>query len=133
MNYSKKLKDPRWQKKRLKILERDNWTCQHCGDTETELQVHHWKYNGEPWEANDSDLATLCKDCHGSVESLKFLKKVDLQQCQVIKQILLEGSVVFIYMLPKGVLINTQLGSCYQFTYIIKDNIDQLIEHYQNG
>ena len=27
-DYSEKLKDPRLQKKRLQILERDNWTCQ---------------------------------------------------------------------------------------------------------
>jgi hypothetical protein len=25
--YSDKLKDPRWQKKRLQIMERDNWCC----------------------------------------------------------------------------------------------------------
>ena len=32
MGYSEKLKDPRWQKKRLEILERDNFRCQYCGD-----------------------------------------------------------------------------------------------------
>ena len=26
MSYSDKLKDPRWQRKRLEIFERDNWT-----------------------------------------------------------------------------------------------------------
>lgn len=30
--YKEKLKDPRWQKKRLQIFERDDWCCQKCGD-----------------------------------------------------------------------------------------------------
>jgi 5-methylcytosine-specific restriction endonuclease McrA len=33
--YGDKLKDPRWQKRRLEIFKRDEWTCQQCGDTET--------------------------------------------------------------------------------------------------
>jgi len=28
LTYSEKLKDPRWQKKRLEILSRDNFTCE---------------------------------------------------------------------------------------------------------
>lgn len=64
--YSGKLKDPRWQKKRLEILERDNWECQICGDNESTLIVHHYKYSGEPWEVEDKYLKTLCEDCHDS-------------------------------------------------------------------
>lgn len=65
-NYSEKLKDPRWQKKRLKILERDKWTCQSCFDTENTLHVHHMKYvyGLEPWEIEDQFLITLCASCH---------------------------------------------------------------------
>lgn len=66
-DYKRKLADPRWQKKRLKILERDNWTCQKCGDTKTELQIHHEKYTGQPWDAPDEDLVTLCANCHESI------------------------------------------------------------------
>ena len=62
--YPEKLKSPKWQKKRLEVLNRDNFTCQHCGDTETELHVHHLKYSREPHEAPLEDLATLCKICH---------------------------------------------------------------------
>jgi len=63
-NYSEKLKSPKWQKKRLEILQRDNFTCQICTDSETELHVHHKKYTGEPFEAPAEDLITLCKCCH---------------------------------------------------------------------
>lgn len=65
MNYSEKLKHPKWQKKRLEILNRDNFTCKLCGDTETELHVHHLKYSGpNPENAPNEYLETLCKVCH---------------------------------------------------------------------
>ena len=64
--YSEKLKDPRWQKKRLEIFQRDEYTCQICGDTESTLAVHHYKYSGEPWEIDNKYLKTLCEDCHES-------------------------------------------------------------------
>lgn len=64
--YSEKLKDPRWQKKRLEILERDNWECKSCSDTENTLHVHHKFYENkkEPWEYDNECLITLCADCH---------------------------------------------------------------------
>jgi len=64
MTYSQKLKDPRWQKKRLKVLERDEITCQCCYDSESTLVVHHLKYSGEPWEIEEKYLLTLCESCH---------------------------------------------------------------------
>jgi len=42
--YFEKFKDPRWQKKRLEIMERDQWTCQDCGSTDRSLNVHHMRY-----------------------------------------------------------------------------------------
>lgn len=69
--YSDKLKNPLWQRKRLEILNRDDFTCCKCGDKETELHVHHLKYTGEPHEAPNEDLETLCKDCHRLVENLR--------------------------------------------------------------
>lgn len=62
--YSKKLLDPRWQRRRLEILQRDNWQCQICHNEEATLNVHHRWYVGEPWEAPDAALVTLCEDCH---------------------------------------------------------------------
>lgn len=68
--YSEKLKSPKWQKKRLEILSRDNFTCLGCGDTETELHVHHVKYTKEPYNAPNEDLQTLCKHCHVVIEMI---------------------------------------------------------------
>jgi 5-methylcytosine-specific restriction endonuclease McrA len=64
--YQEKLKDPRWQKKRLVILSRDNFTCLFCGSTDKTLHIHHIEYEKgkEPWEYNNDWLKTLCCDCH---------------------------------------------------------------------
>jgi hypothetical protein len=64
--YLAKLRDPRWQKKRLEILSRDEWKCKICGDPTTTLHVHHRYYSDgkEPWEYAKAALATLCEPCH---------------------------------------------------------------------
>lgn len=68
--YSEKLKDPRWQRRRLEILNRDEFTCQKCGDKENTLHVHHrwYKFGKEPWEYPDEILITLCHNCHEEEE-----------------------------------------------------------------
>lgn len=71
MTYAEKLLDPRWQKKRLEVLNRDNWTCCNCGCADTTLHVHHEKYSGNPWEAKMHQLTTLCKNCHFIEEYIK--------------------------------------------------------------
>lgn len=69
MDYKEKLKDPRWIKRRREIMERDNHRCMICGEDMSMLNVHHLHYrnDAEPWEYNDSELATLCEDCHKMV------------------------------------------------------------------
>ena len=64
--YSELLRSPMWQKKRLEIMQRDNFTCQYCGCEGRELQVHHRVYHkgAKPWEYDDSELITLCNQCH---------------------------------------------------------------------
>jgi len=64
--YAEKLRDPRWQKKRLEIFERDGWACKCCGAASETLHVHHRRYlfGREPWDNPQSDLVTLCETCH---------------------------------------------------------------------
>lgn len=73
MDYYQQLRHPLWQKKRLAILNRDNFTCQICSDTKTNLQIHHLSYNGFPWETPSSDLITLCENCHKKAEQIKSI------------------------------------------------------------
>jgi hypothetical protein len=66
MTYAEKLQDPRWQKKRLEILQQGSWTCAGCFSTTNMLHVHHKVYlpDREPWDYPDDHLEVLCKDCH---------------------------------------------------------------------
>ena len=71
MTYSQKLREPRWQRKRLEILSRDNWTCKFCYSTEKNLQVHHVVYRKiDPWDYPDYLYQTLCEDCHAIRQEL---------------------------------------------------------------
>ena len=66
MTYAEKLKDPRWQKMRLTILNRDEFRCVNCGDDDKTLNVHHlfYKKNCDPWDYPETSLITLCNNCH---------------------------------------------------------------------
>lgn len=64
-DYFEKLKDPRWQRKRLCVMERDQFKCRDCGSESKTLHVHHLAYQGKnPWDAGDDVLLTLCNECH---------------------------------------------------------------------
>lgn len=64
--YAQKLLDPRWQRKRLEVLDRAKWACETCGDESSPLHVHHgfYRYGTEPWDYPDSSLHCLCEACH---------------------------------------------------------------------
>lgn len=47
---------------RNRILRRDNHTCQHCGDTGTEID--HINNQRGPHYDTDANLQTLCPSCH---------------------------------------------------------------------
>lgn len=65
-SYWEKLKDPRWQKKRLEALQAADFACQCCYDSKETLHVHHKQYfkGREPWEYEIDQLAVLCETCH---------------------------------------------------------------------
>lgn len=79
MTYEEELKDVRWLLKRIEIYTRDNFRCHLCGGT-YDLQVHHIRYkkNCRPWEYDNSNLITLCGNCHDkSHHSEKLVLKGD--------------------------------------------------------
>lgn len=59
--------DPRWQRLRLQVMDRDAWRCVACGDTKSTLHVHHKRYCGDIWDSPPEDLQTLCNSCHMSL------------------------------------------------------------------
>jgi 5-methylcytosine-specific restriction endonuclease McrA len=64
--YAEQLKDPRWQRKRLEILSRADFTCEQCGSTDRTLHVHHKFYakGALAWEYRNFQLKALCESCH---------------------------------------------------------------------
>jgi 5-methylcytosine-specific restriction endonuclease McrA len=70
-SYSDKLKDPRWQKKRLQIFRRDDFQCRCCGNDKEALHAHHLIYirGKEPWDYARRLLITLCETCHAKAHS----------------------------------------------------------------
>ena len=62
--------DERWKMLADKIRELDHHQCKMCGAKNVELHVHHLSYPPPPfhiWDASDSELVTLCKDCHDKI------------------------------------------------------------------
>jgi hypothetical protein len=69
MTYQEQLKHPNWQRKRLEILHRDNFTCTNCGSKEKQLHVHHGAYISgyKIWDYHEWSLHTLCNTCHSVI------------------------------------------------------------------
>jgi hypothetical protein len=98
LSYKEQLQHPLWQKKRLEIMQRDNFTCRYCSSIENQLHVHHLIYlkNIHIWEYPDNLLLTLCNKCHsmesedgyiaslgiGLITDLSLLCDMDIQQLQ---------------------------------------------------
>lgn len=70
--YAQLLRHPRWQRRRLEIMQSRGWACENCGDAETELHVHHTDYRSghKPWEYPDDLLKCLCERCHRFIHGL---------------------------------------------------------------
>ena len=74
---------------RQMVLERDNWTCQICGKTikEAQLHVHHMDpVTQNPMFQNDmGSCITLCEGCHKMVHKQHGCRYVDLR-CKKVDQ-----------------------------------------------
>lgn len=132
MNYSEKLKDPRWQKKRLEILSRDNFTCQCCGDKDTSLHIHHSKYTGEPWEAPNEDLKTLCEHCHYCID-VESLAEGGIKVTKFKTQ---QGRSVYCFILSDGIIFSTKEFGSNNLNYGVAlciENVKHLIDFLQQN
>jgi len=58
---------------RLKIFERDNWTCQFCGKSNCYLEAHHIRswINFPKLRYKLNNGLTLCKECHKLTNNYK--------------------------------------------------------------
>jgi 5-methylcytosine-specific restriction endonuclease McrA len=54
----------------MQVLKRDGWRCQKCGAM-TGLQVHHIKPRSSLGDDSETNLITVCVDCHQSIHHRK--------------------------------------------------------------
>lgn len=78
-------KDPRWQKKRLEVMQRDEFMCKSCNDKDTTLNVHHsvpYRKGAKPWDYETDELITLCEDCHSQIsEAVYYCTAIIMGRC----------------------------------------------------
>jgi len=76
--YFEKLKDPRWQRKRLKVLDAYGFQCSMCLCKDRQLHVHHNAYlkDKEPWDYELTQYSILCEDCHEATHSNGDIVKI---------------------------------------------------------
>lgn len=80
-----KYKDPRWQKKRLEVMQHAGFRCESCESEEKTLNVHHksYKKNHNPWEYDKWELECLCEDCHAEKHKIKDRLAIALHEFKV--------------------------------------------------
>ncbi len=91
MTYSEKLRDPRWQKKRLQIFERDGWKCRVCGKPgkcrqtgefsgdktieRVNLDAHHIQERTKDNYLPENGIS-VCEECHLKAEQWHISKGI---------------------------------------------------------
>jgi hypothetical protein len=120
MIFSEQYKSPEWQKTRLRIFERDNYMCVICGDAESQLHVHHSKYEKDNIFVDDEFLHTLCDYCHS------YQSEVYKELSSILKQrIMFEP---FILMIEIAIKTNDIIGTLKTLKNFDKGLICQEIE-----
>ena len=71
--YELYLESPEFDELRKAVLNRDNYKCKICGNTEI-LQIHHLTYL-HVYHEKLEDLVCLCKRCHSTYHAIDNMKK----------------------------------------------------------
>ena len=92
---------PKWQKRRLEIMQRDGFRCLRCGADDVTLNVHHRRYitGRKIWEYDDEDLGTFCQPCH---ETIHGLRDVVHSTPTVLAHLLPQTTHGYFFLLPEG-------------------------------
>lgn len=88
------------------VLNRDNYTCQICGEKDIRLEVHHIQFRSKGGSNRMDNLVTLCRDCHKQIHSggLVFDKKIksfkhashmNIMRSRLVEELRLEFGNVF--------------------------------------
>lgn len=67
-DYYAYIQSNKWKRTKAKRIKTDGCRCAVCGKHNVALHVHHLSY-GRFGNENESDIITLCPDCHESIHS----------------------------------------------------------------
>ena len=110
------------------VLWRDNYTCQQCKKKNTSLNVHHIVYRSNGGSDDESNLVTLCEDCHHKLHLGKIKLKKSISQG---KKKALKNATQMNYI--KCLLMEYYPNAKITWGYITKENrqkLDLPKEHY---
>lgn len=137
LTYVEKLKNPLWQRKRLEILQRDNFRCTEpsCFEDTKTLHVHHLDYikGKEPWDYPNEYFTTLCEDCHEELtkERKEYESQIIHQFRLKLKESFIQGC--FVKLLEK--LSSEDLSDIIFMLWELKDDFnlnEKITEMYQD-
>lgn len=89
-----------WNKRRLVLFDRYNWTCQSCNDvfskeSSEELHAHHVRPISEGGGHSLDNLLPLCRECHREVHSTDQwpdLLPRERYECSYCNEFYIEGT-----------------------------------------
>jgi len=70
-----RLKGKPYKDLQRRVMERDNWTCQICGE-HTEAPPHHIIYRSEGGSDCGPNMCAVCDECHRIIHHGHFLELV---------------------------------------------------------
>lgn len=108
-----------WKRRKAEIIKRDKCACAICGAKYVPLHIHHLTYQHFEHE-RDSELITLCADCHKRIHDesdLFYLRVAKLPICDRLADVdysrlfcLCLSNISFINEIHIGVVAATILG-----------------------
>lgn len=129
--YSEKLKDPRWQRLRLEVMQRDEFKCRWCLDGSKTLNVHHLEYNGDPWDTPIEHLITICEECHKDDHEFRKTVEADFLRLLRLKGYSYDHIISMIYAVKEAKSDSPWLISeVIAHTLTNQENINQATDKY---
>jgi hypothetical protein len=124
--YFEKLKDPRWQRKRLEVMQYREFKCEICDDDKQELHVHHKEYKSgkEPWEYSIYELECLCADCH----SMSHIPPEKIHKFRLRKWIGVPTVFIADRLFPRLLFRGSTIESLIEMQQIRKEGIEEFKE-----
>lgn len=113
------------------VLWRDNYTCQQCKKKNVALHVHHIVYRSQGGSDDESNLITLCENCHHKLHQGKIKLKKSINQG---KKKTLKNETQMNYL--KCLLMKRYPNTKITWGYITKENRQHLKlskEHYNDA